>query len=135
MKTAKRIRRRLPIPQHEFGFSTNTFNLFAEATLDGERITREQAEADRARKLAAQAQSAFFPSDPVTENRPSRRERATNAPSKIATSAKRETQIDTLKDAAILPYCASDKSKHTARKVPEELPEENGVGLQKIVMD
>ena len=59
MKTAKRTRRRLPIPQHEFGFSTDTFNLFAEATLDGERITREQTEADRTRRLADAAQAAL----------------------------------------------------------------------------
>ena len=83
MKTAKRTRRRLPIPQHEFGFTPDTFNLFAEATLDGERITREQAEADNARRMAEAAQAALFKSEPVTENRPSRRDRATDAPSKI----------------------------------------------------
>jgi hypothetical protein len=60
MKTAKRNRRRLPIPQHEFGFTPDTFNLFAEVTLDGERITREQAEADRARRLAEAAQAALL---------------------------------------------------------------------------
>jgi hypothetical protein len=59
MKTAKRHRRRLPIPQHEFGFTPDTFNLFAEATFDGERITREQAEADHARRLAEAAQGAL----------------------------------------------------------------------------
>jgi hypothetical protein len=59
MKTAKRNRRRLAIPQHEFGFTPDTFNLFAEATLDGERITREQAEADRTRRLADAAQAAL----------------------------------------------------------------------------
>jgi hypothetical protein len=59
MKTTKRNRRRLPIPQHEFGFTPDTFNLFAEATLDGERITREQVEADRARWLADAAQVAL----------------------------------------------------------------------------
>jgi hypothetical protein len=56
----KRNRRRLPVPQHEFGFTPDTFNLFAEATLDGERITREQAEAERARQLAEAAQAALF---------------------------------------------------------------------------
>jgi hypothetical protein len=47
----RRNRRRLPVPQHEFGFTPDTFNLFAESARDGERITREQAEA---------AQAAFF---------------------------------------------------------------------------
>jgi hypothetical protein len=59
MKTAKRNRRRLHIPQHEFGFTPDMFNLFAEATLDGERITRELDEADRARRLANAAQAAL----------------------------------------------------------------------------
>jgi hypothetical protein len=59
MKTAKRNRRRLHIPQHEFGFTPDTFNLFAEATLDGERITREQAEAAHARQTAEAAQAAL----------------------------------------------------------------------------
>ena len=52
-------RRRLPIPQHEFGFTPDTFNLIAETGLDGERITRERAEADRARRHAEAAQAAF----------------------------------------------------------------------------
>jgi len=56
----KRNKRRLPIPQHEFGFTPNTFNLFAEAALDGERITREQAEADRKRRATEAAQAALF---------------------------------------------------------------------------
>jgi hypothetical protein len=60
MKTAKR-NRRLPIPQHEFGFAPQAFNLFQETTLDGERLAREGAEADRARKIAADAQAAMFP--------------------------------------------------------------------------
>jgi hypothetical protein len=64
MKTTKRTRRRLHIPQHEFGFTPDTFNLFAEATLDGERITREQAEADRTRRLADAAQAALFTPPP-----------------------------------------------------------------------
>jgi hypothetical protein len=59
MKYTKRNRRRQHIPQHEFGFTPDTFNLFAEATLDGERITREQAEADRARRMAEAAQAAL----------------------------------------------------------------------------
>ena len=56
----KRSRRRLPIPQHEFGFTPDTFSLFAEATLDGERITKEQAEADQKRRAAEAAQTALF---------------------------------------------------------------------------
>ena len=56
----KRSKRRLPIPQHEFGFSPNSFNLFVESALDGERITREQTEAQQARRAAESAQTAFF---------------------------------------------------------------------------
>ena len=56
----KRNRRRLPIPQHEFGFTPDTFNLAIETGLDGERFTRERAEADRARSLAEAAQAALF---------------------------------------------------------------------------
>ena len=41
----KKNKRRLSLPQHEFGFSPDTFNLFAEVSLDGDRITRERAEA------------------------------------------------------------------------------------------
>ena len=39
----KKNKRRLPLPQHEFGFTPDTFNLFAEVSLDGERIAREQS--------------------------------------------------------------------------------------------
>jgi hypothetical protein len=56
----KRNRRRLPVPQHEFGFTPDTFNLIAETGLDGDRIVRERAEADRARQLAEAAQAALF---------------------------------------------------------------------------
>ena len=56
----KRNKRRLAIPQHEFGFTPDTFNLIAETGLDGERITRERGEADHARQLAEAAQAAFF---------------------------------------------------------------------------
>ena len=52
----KRRKHRLPIPQHEFGFTPDAFNLMAETGLDGDRITRERAEADRARRLAEAAQ-------------------------------------------------------------------------------
>jgi hypothetical protein len=57
----KRHRRRLPVPQHEFGFTPDTFNLAVETAIDGERIARERAEADRARRLAEAAQAALFP--------------------------------------------------------------------------
>ena len=56
----KRNRRRLPVPQHEFGFTPATFNLMVETGLDGERITRERGEAEQARRLAEAAQAALF---------------------------------------------------------------------------
>ena len=56
----KKNKRRLPLPQHEFGFTPDTFNLFAEVSLDGERITREQSEAAQRRREAEAAQAAFF---------------------------------------------------------------------------
>ena len=55
----KRTQRRLPIPQWEFGFTLATFNLMFETGLDGDRITRERAEADRARRDAETAQIAL----------------------------------------------------------------------------
>ena len=51
---------RLPIPQNEFGFTPDTFNLFQESTTDGERMTRERAEAEEARRVSASAQAALF---------------------------------------------------------------------------
>ena len=56
----KKNKRRLSLPQHEFGFSPDTFNLFVEVSLDCERITREQAEAAERRREAEAAQAAFF---------------------------------------------------------------------------
>jgi hypothetical protein len=56
----KRSKRRLPIPQHEFGFTPDTFNLFAESAVDGDRIAREQTEAQQRRRAAEAAQAAFF---------------------------------------------------------------------------
>jgi hypothetical protein len=56
----KRNRRRLPVPQHEFGFTPDTFNLMAESGLDGERLARERAQADHARRMAEAAQPVFF---------------------------------------------------------------------------
>jgi hypothetical protein len=56
----KRNRRRLPIPQHEFGFVPDTFTLMQETGLDGDRVARERNEADHARRLAEKAQAALF---------------------------------------------------------------------------
>ena len=56
----KRRKYRLPIPQHEFGFTPDTFNLMAESGLDGDRIARERAEADHARRMAEAAQTPLF---------------------------------------------------------------------------
>jgi aspartate aminotransferase-like enzyme len=58
----KRNRRRLPIPQHEFGFVPDTFNLIQETGLDGDRISRERAEADRTRRTAESRQARLFAS-------------------------------------------------------------------------
>ncbi|MBI5385964.1 MAG: hypothetical protein HZA90_14900 [Verrucomicrobia bacterium] len=58
----KRTRRPLPIPQHEFGFAADTFRLFSETTLDGERLAHEQAEAAQARRVGEQAQAGLFQS-------------------------------------------------------------------------
>jgi len=59
----KRNRRPLPIPQHEFGFTPQTFALFSDTALDGERIARERAEADEARRKADAAQAPLFTLD------------------------------------------------------------------------
>lgn len=55
----KRRKHRLPIPQHEFGFAPDTFNLMTETGLDGDRISRERAEAELARRMAEAAQNGF----------------------------------------------------------------------------
>jgi hypothetical protein len=52
--------RRLPNPQHEFGFVPGTFALIVESGLDGDRLARERDEADRAREIAESAQAALF---------------------------------------------------------------------------
>ena len=56
----KRPKHRLPIPQHEFGFSSKAFNLVVETGFDGERITREQAQIAQARRDAEAGQVALF---------------------------------------------------------------------------
>ena len=58
----KRSKHRLPVPQHEFAFAPATFNLMVETGLDSERIARERAEADHARRNAETAQAALFAS-------------------------------------------------------------------------
>ena len=58
----KRSKRRLAIPQHEFFFAPLAFNLIVENGTDGDRIAREQAEADRARRAAESAQARLFTS-------------------------------------------------------------------------
>lgn len=57
----RRHRRLLPIPQHEFGFAPDAFTLFSDSALDGERIARERAEADEARRAADAAQAPLLP--------------------------------------------------------------------------
>jgi hypothetical protein len=58
----QRNKRRLPIPQHEFGFVPDTFTLIQDTGLDGDRLARERDEADRARRAAESAQARLFPS-------------------------------------------------------------------------
>ena len=53
MKTRNR---RLPVPQHEFGFTALTFNLIADTTVDGWRISRERTELEKGRRRAEAAQ-------------------------------------------------------------------------------
>jgi len=52
--------RRMPIPQWEFPYAADIFRLVTETGLDGERLTREQAEAEHARRMAAAAQTNLF---------------------------------------------------------------------------
>jgi hypothetical protein len=65
MRTKKR---RLPIPQHEFGFAPSTFNLIQEAGFDGERIARETQMKQEAQRAAKAAQPGLFatPKHPKT---------------------------------------------------------------------
>jgi hypothetical protein len=58
--TMKRHRRRLPIPQREFGFVPDTFTLMQETGLDGDRLARERVEVEEARQEAEIAQAALF---------------------------------------------------------------------------
>lgn len=65
MRTSKR---RLPVPQWEFGFAADTFNLFQETTQDGERIARDRDEGERNRQLAERAQARLFRGKPARQN-------------------------------------------------------------------
>ena len=64
----KNRQRPLPIPPHEFGFVADAFRLFPDAALDGERIARERAEADEARRLADSAQAPLFTGKEIGHN-------------------------------------------------------------------
>ena len=54
------MKRTLQIPQHEFSFAVQTFNLFGATALDGERITREREQAEQDRREAEKAQVPMF---------------------------------------------------------------------------
>jgi hypothetical protein len=56
----KRSKRRLPVPQWEFGFTPNTFNLILETGVDGERIAREHEQVEKDREFTERAQTALF---------------------------------------------------------------------------
>ena len=56
MKRTKAV----PVPQKEFGFAKDVFNLFHDWTSDGERLERERAEAEHARQRAAAAEAPSF---------------------------------------------------------------------------
>jgi hypothetical protein len=77
MRTSKR---RLPVPQWEFGFASDTFNLFQETTRDGERIARERDEAERNRQLAEAAQARMFRGKPARKNASKKASRIASKP-------------------------------------------------------
>lgn len=56
----KRSRRRLPIPQWEFGFTPKTFNLVIETGIDGERLASEHRQKEHERQIAEKAQCSLF---------------------------------------------------------------------------
>lgn len=64
----RRHKRTMPIPQHEFGFTPQAFNLILESTTDTERITSERSESETARSLAARAQAGLFCPAPTLPN-------------------------------------------------------------------
>ena len=56
----KQAKRRLPIPQWEFGFAPDTFNLIVETGVDGERIAQEHERVKKALQLAEKAQAPLL---------------------------------------------------------------------------
>ena len=50
--------KRLPIPQKEFGFTPDTFNLFQEWTDDGERLAEER---EQDKEACQRAEGALLP--------------------------------------------------------------------------
>ncbi len=53
--------RKMPIPQKEFGFTMDTFNLIQDWTMDGELISRERERAARERERTEAAQPPMLP--------------------------------------------------------------------------
>ena len=51
------MKKPMPIPQHEFGFVPDTFSLFAQTAVDGERAARELAQPHANRKEAERRQA------------------------------------------------------------------------------
>ena len=51
------MKKPLPIPQHEFPFVPDTFCLFMQTAVDGERVARELAERAAAREEADKRQA------------------------------------------------------------------------------
>jgi hypothetical protein len=60
-------KRRLPIPQWEFGFAPETFNLILETGIDFARVAREREAAELAKEQADAAQARLF-SQSTTKN-------------------------------------------------------------------
>ena len=52
--------KRLPIPQHEFGFTPEAFNLIQEISMDGARLSRERADLATAHHHATRAQTEIL---------------------------------------------------------------------------
>jgi hypothetical protein len=65
-----KAKRPLPVPQRDFAFAQDTFNLFCEPAIDGERIARERAESEKAKALAEKAQARLFRSTSKRTRKP-----------------------------------------------------------------
>lgn len=63
--------KRLPIPQHEFGFVAQTFCLFQDNSTDGDRLAHIREEAEAARAASEAAQRGLFPKARASKNRSS----------------------------------------------------------------